>query len=52
MILRNDLQQPTDPQDGLLPAALFRSIFFDRTTATVIFSPSPDAVSMAALQPH
>ena len=52
VILRNDLQQPTDPQDGLLPAALFRSIFFDRTTATVIFSPSPDAVSMAALQPH
>ena len=25
-----------DPQDGLLPAALFRSLYFDRATATLI----------------
>jgi hypothetical protein len=52
VILRNDLQPPTDPQDGLLPAAPFHSIFFDRATATVIFSPSPGATSIAALQPR
>jgi predicted aspartyl protease len=50
VVLRNDLQKPSDPQDGLLPAAPFHSVFFDRTNATVIFSPSPDAVSMAGLQ--
>lgn len=50
VVLRNDLLPPTDPQDGLLPAAPFHSIFFDRSTATLIFSPSPDAVSLAALQ--
>ena len=49
-LLRNDLQKPSDPQDGLLPAAPFHSVFFDRTNATVIFSPSPGSVSMAGLQ--
>ncbi|MGZ4890555.1 MAG: retropepsin-like aspartic protease family protein [Candidatus Angelobacter sp.] len=52
VVLRNDLQKPSDPQDGLLPAAPFHSVFFDRTNATVIFSPSPVAVSMAGLQQH
>jgi predicted aspartyl protease len=50
VVLRNDLQKPSDPQDGLLPAAPFHSVFFDRTNATVIFSPSPGSVSMAGLQ--
>ena len=49
VILRNDLQKPSDPQDGLLPVAPFHSVFFDRTNATVIFSPSPGAVAMAGL---
>lgn len=52
VVLRNDQQKSTDPQDGLLPAAPFRSVFFDRATATVIFSPAPGATSMAALQNH
>jgi predicted aspartyl protease len=52
VILHNDLQLPTDPQDGLLPAAPFRSIFFDRATATLIFSPAPEASTLAALQPR
>jgi predicted aspartyl protease len=50
VVLRNDLQNSSDPQDGLLPAAPFHSVFFDRTSATVIFSPSPGSVSMAGLQ--
>jgi hypothetical protein len=50
VVLRNDLQKPSDPQDGLLPAAPFHSIFFDRTNATVIFSPSPATISLAGLQ--
>jgi len=50
VVLRNDQQKPSDPQDGLLPAAPFHSVFFDRTNATVIFSPSPGTVSMAGLQ--
>jgi Aspartyl protease len=50
VVLRNDLQKPADPQDGLLPAAPFHSVFFDRGTATIIFTPSPAAVSMAALE--
>jgi hypothetical protein len=50
VLLRNDLQKPSDPQDGLLPAALFHSVFFDCANATVIFSPSPGSVSMADLQ--
>jgi predicted aspartyl protease len=50
VILRNDLQKPSDPQDGLLPVAPFHSVFFDRTNATVIFSPSPGSVSVAGLQ--
>lgn len=50
VVLRNDLQKPSDPQDGLLPAAPFRSVFFDRSNATIIFSPSPGSVSMAGLQ--
>jgi Aspartyl protease len=50
VVLRNDLQKPSDPQDGLLPAAPFHSIFFDRSNATLIFSPSPATMSLAALQ--
>jgi predicted aspartyl protease len=50
VVLRNDLQKPSDPQDGLLPAAPFHSVFFDRTNATVILSPSPGSVSIAGLQ--
>ena len=50
VVLRNDLQKPSDPQDGLLPAAPFHSVFFDRTNATVILSPSPGTMSMAGLQ--
>ncbi len=52
VVLRNGLQKPADPQDGLLPAAPFHSVFFDRSTATIIFSPSPAAVSVAALETH
>jgi predicted aspartyl protease len=52
VVLRNDLQPPTDPQDGLLPAAPFHSIFFDRSTAKLIFSPSPGSTAVAALQSH
>jgi hypothetical protein len=52
VILHNDLQSPADPQDGLLPAAPFHSIFFDRSTASLIFSPAPDATALAALQPR
>jgi aspartyl protease len=51
VVLRNDLQPPSDPQDGLLPAASFHSVFFDRSTATLVFSPSPGGLSLAALQP-
>jgi hypothetical protein len=50
VVLRNDLQKPSDHQDGLLPAAPFRSVFFDRTNATVIFSPVPGPFSMASFQ--
>jgi hypothetical protein len=50
VVLRNELQTPSDPQDGLLPAAPFHSVFFDRTNATVVLSPSPGTMSMAGLQ--
>jgi predicted aspartyl protease len=50
VVLRNDQQKPADPQDGLLPAAPFHSVFFDRSTATIIFSPTPAGVSVAALE--
>jgi predicted aspartyl protease len=52
VVLRNDLQKPSDPQDGLLPAAPFRSVFFDRSSVAVIFSPSPGTMSLAALKTH
>lgn len=39
VVLRNDLQKPSDLQDGLLPATPFKSVFFDRMNASVIFSP-------------
>lgn len=39
VVLPNDLLSRSDPCDGLLPAALFRSVFFDRTNASVVFSP-------------
>jgi predicted aspartyl protease len=50
VILQNNLQKPSDLQDGLLPAAPFRSVFFDRTNATVIFSPAPGPFSLASFQ--
>lgn len=50
VVLHNDLQKPSDLQDGLLPAAPFKSVFFDRTNATVIFSPVPGPFTMAAFQ--
>jgi predicted aspartyl protease len=50
VVLHNDLQKPADHQDGLLPAAPFRSVFFDRTNATVIFSPVPGPFTMASFQ--
>jgi predicted aspartyl protease len=40
VVLHNELLNPSDPSDGLLPASLFRSVFFDRTNATVVFSPN------------
>jgi predicted aspartyl protease len=40
VVLHNDLLNPADPSDGLLPAAWFRSVFFDRTNATVVLSPA------------
>ncbi len=40
LILRNPAQKASDPQDGLVPAAIFHSVFFDRTTATLIFHPA------------
>jgi len=52
VILRNGLQPSSDLQDGLLPAAPFHSVFFDRSTATLIFSPSPGAMAVAALRAH
>jgi hypothetical protein len=52
VVLRNDLQKATDPQDGLFPAAPFHSVFFDRSTATLTFSPSPETVSIASVQPR
>lgn len=50
VVLRNDLQKPSDLQDGLLPAAPFKSVFFDRTNATIIFSPVPGPFTMADFQ--
>jgi predicted aspartyl protease len=50
VVLRNDLQKPSDLQDGLLPAAPFRSVFFDRTNATVILSPVPGPFTIAAFR--
>jgi predicted aspartyl protease len=50
VVLRNDLQKSSDRQDGLLPAAPFRSVFFDRTNATVVFSPAPGSFSMVAFR--
>ena len=50
VVLRNDLLSPSDPQDGLLPAAPFHSVFFDRSTASIVFTPSPGAMALAALQ--
>lgn len=38
VILKNDLQKASDPQDGLLPAVAFHSVFFDRRNATLILS--------------
>lgn len=50
VVLRNDLLKPSDPQDGLLPAVLFHSLFFDRMTAAIIVSPPSADVSLAGLQ--
>jgi predicted aspartyl protease len=50
VVMSNDLQRAVKPQDGLFPAAPFHSIFFDRSNATLIFSPSPHAMSRVDLQ--
>ena len=50
VILKNDLQKSSDLQDGLLPAVAFHSVFFDRSNATLIFSPPPETTSLAATQ--
>jgi hypothetical protein len=50
VVLRNELLKPSDPQDGLLPASLFHSVFFDRFTATLIVSLPPEPVAMADLK--
>ncbi len=50
VILKNDLQKPSDPQDGLLPAIAFHSVFFDRSHAILILSPPPENISIAAAQ--
>lgn len=39
VLMRNGLLNPSDPQDGLLPASLFRSIFFDRNDGTLVVDP-------------
>jgi len=39
VLLRNELLNPSDPQDGLLPASLFRSVFFDRSDGTLVVDP-------------
>lgn len=49
VVLPNDLQKDSDPQDGLLPAVMFHSVFFDRATATLIVGPAAAATSLAAL---
>lgn len=39
VVLPGDTSRKGDPQDGLLPAAMFRSISFDRATATITIKP-------------
>jgi predicted aspartyl protease len=39
VVLHDNLAKPTDPSDGLLPTSMFRSVFFDRTNASVVLSP-------------
>ena len=38
VVLHNDLLSQSDPQDGLLPASLFQSVFFDRSNGTIVLS--------------
>jgi predicted aspartyl protease len=38
VVLHNELLSQSDPQDGLLPTSLFRSVFFDRRNGTVVLS--------------
>lgn len=44
VVLRQDLN-PADPSDGLLPASLFRSVFFDRSNASLVLSPNLPVVA-------
>ncbi|HEY6274062.1 MAG TPA: retropepsin-like aspartic protease [Terriglobales bacterium] len=39
VVLPDNLAKPTDASDGLLPTSMFGSVFFDRSDATVVFSP-------------
>jgi predicted aspartyl protease len=39
VVLPGDTTRRADPQDGLLPAAMFRSVSFDRATATITIKP-------------
>jgi predicted aspartyl protease len=50
VVLKNDLQKSSDPQDGLLPAIAFHSVFFDRSNATLILGPSPEGTTVASIQ--
>ncbi len=36
VVLTNDLLNPADPQDGLIPASFFRSLFFDRSNGSLV----------------
>ena len=36
VVLKNELLNPEDPQDGLLPASFFDSVFFDRSNGTLV----------------
>lgn len=39
VVRRNQAAKPSDPSDGLLPASMFGSVFFDRTNATLVLTP-------------
>jgi predicted aspartyl protease len=46
VVLPDNLAKPADPSDGLLPTSMFGSVFFDRSDATVVFSPRLSVVAV------